>query len=97
MMQLLEAPDRLWDNSVCLHTIYQLSSTDGLILRHRLPAVHLPVTVMSHCCRELHKSPPYSTKSSCRQEARRGAFQPSVCSKGVFGSEEVSYLFLLIP
>lgn len=74
-MQLLEAPDRLRENSIYLHTIYQLSSIDGLILRHRLPAVHLPVTVMSHCCRELHKSPLYSIKSFCRQGARRGAFQ----------------------
>lgn len=32
-MQLLGVPDRLQENSIYLHTIYQLSSTDGLILR----------------------------------------------------------------
>lgn len=32
-MQLPGVPDRLQENSIYLHTIYQLSSTDGLILR----------------------------------------------------------------
>lgn len=31
-MQLLGVPDRLQENSIYLHTIYQLSSIDGLIL-----------------------------------------------------------------
>lgn len=74
-MQLLGAPDRLQENSIYLHTIYQLSSIDGLILRHRLPAVHLPVSVMSHCCMELYKAPLSSVTSFCRLGVSRGAFQ----------------------
>lgn len=74
-MQLRGAPDRLQENSIYLHTIYQLSSIDGLILRHRLPAVHLPVSVMSHCCMELYKAPLSSVTSFCRLGVSRGAFQ----------------------
>lgn len=76
-MQLLGAPERLQESSIYLHTIYQLSSPDGLILRHRFPAVHLPVPVMSHCCRELNKAPFHSIKSFPRQVRRGGAFHHS--------------------
>lgn len=96
-MQLLGAPDRLQENSIYLHTIYQLSSIDGLILRHRLPAVHLPVTVMSHCCRELHKAPRTPSNLSADWEWGEELFSSPDCSKGLVSSEEASCFLLISP
>lgn len=96
-MQLLGAPDRLQENSIYLHTIYQLSSIDGLILRHRLSAVHLPVAVMSHCCRELYKAPLYSVKSFRRQGSEERSFPAPHTIPNVWSVLKKPPATLLIP
>lgn len=74
-MQLLGVPDRLQENSIYLHPIYQPSSTDGLILRQSPCS-----SPTSHCNESLLqgiKAPFYSFKSFHRQAKKRGAFHHS--------------------